>query len=130
MRKEQRCGECHEDFQNGIYEAQMLESVNGCPLNLTRFANWADCQKVKGAMRQLMDKTMDALKLQVCTVPVEPEEGAEKKDEDGKEEDVSSVTTVESGWEILEKGGKLVLQGVSNDKKDEDGEKAEDAGED
>ena len=115
-RKETRCPTCHEDYQMGIYASQMLESVYTCASNMDRFSNWADNEDVKVAILHLLEKGIDQLGLTMRAVHaekvVDAESGdgavaaAEQKDADGE----SSVATGESQWEVLEGGGKIILE--------------------
>ena len=93
-RKETRCPTCHEDYQMGVYAAQMLESLYTCSSNLDRFGNWAENEEVKTAILQLLEKGIEQLGLTMRAVHaekvVDAESGdgavaaAEQKDADGE----------------------------------------------
>ena len=121
-RKESRCANCHDDYQNGIYCQQMLESVNGCSANLQRFSNWSQNPSVKEAIENLLETGIEQLGLKLrgkMGAKAGAEEGKEKdgsKAGEGDEEadyaegEGNSTSTVESVWEILQSGGHLVLE--------------------
>ena len=83
VRKEQRCKNCHDEFQNGVYATQMLEAVHGCSAHLDRFSNWATNPEVRAAIIDMLEKGVSQLGLKVRGgLPSRaPAEGEEKERE-------------------------------------------------
>ena len=105
-----RCSDCHAEYQNGIYKDQMLEACYDCAAHLDKFTNWGDNPAVKDAIVQLMGKCVNQLGLQVRGIPAEGQQEAGAGEEPGAEDGNASIATTESGWEVLEKGGSVMLE--------------------